>query len=100
MRTEQLAEARSLHPISIDAIFFGGLRCLVLRIASCLDAFSTYRYNAWLLGLLITTDTLEASDFRSSRTRKSFHSDNNTPSRYHTNCLTTFLTQLTIPFNM
>ena len=43
MRAEQLAEARSLHPISIDAIFFGGLRCLVLRIASCLDAFSTYR---------------------------------------------------------
>ena len=37
----------------------------------------------------------EASESRSFRTRDSFHSDNNTPSRYHTNCLATFLTQLT-----
>jgi len=41
----------------------------------------------------------EASKQGSSRTTCSFHSNHNTPSRYHTNCLATFLTQLTIPFN-
>src|SRR3989344_3089053 len=39
----------------------------------------------------ITTDTPEAPDHRSSRTKWSFHSDNYAPSRYHTNCLTYFL---------
>ena len=43
----------------------------------------------------MTTDTPEASRYRSSRTRYQFHSDNNTPIRYHVNCLATFLTQLT-----
>jgi hypothetical protein len=43
----------------------------------------------------MTTDKPEASRSRSSRTRDLFHSDNNTPCRYHTNCLATFLTQLT-----
>jgi len=33
---------RILHKSSINAVFFCGLNCLVLRLASSLDAFSSY----------------------------------------------------------
>ena len=89
-----------LHVNSINVVFCNGLCCFVLRMASCLDAFSAYPYDAWLHSLLLTTVTLEASNPGSSRTTGSFHSNNDTPNRYHTICLTTILTQLTIPFNM
>ena len=36
----------SVHVNSINVIFFDGLRCLVLWMASYLDAFSTYPHNA------------------------------------------------------
>ena len=80
-----------LHTNSINVIFYNGLSCLVLRMASSLDAFSSYPYRAWLRSLPMRTARLEAPDSSSSRTIESFHSDNNTPSRYHTNCLAYFI---------
>ena|SRR3989344_7276652 len=77
----------SLHTNSINVIFFDGLNCLVLRVASSLDAFRTYPSVRSCPACFITTGTPEAPEYRSSRTRYSFHSDNNAPSRYHTNCL-------------
>ena len=77
----------ALHTGSINVIFFDGLNCLVLRATSYLDAFSTYSPMRSCSACHMTTDTPEASEYRSSRTRYSFHSDNNAPSRYHTNCL-------------
>ncbi len=77
----------TLHISSINVIFFDGLYCLVLRRASYLDAFSTYPIMRSCSACFITTDTPEASEYRSSRTRYSFHSDNYAPCRYHTNCL-------------
>ncbi len=77
----------ALHTDSINVIFFDGLNCLVLRMASHLDAFSAYPSMRSCSACHMTTDTPEASEYRSSRTRYSFHSDNNAPSRYHTNCL-------------
>lgn len=77
----------SLHTNSINVIFFDGLNCLVLRVASSLDAFRAYPSVRSCPACFITTGTPEAPEYRSSRTRYSFHSDNNAPSRYHTNCL-------------
>ena len=77
----------TLHTSSINVVFFDGLYCLVLRRASYLDAFSTYPIMRSCSACFITTDTPEASEYRSSRTRYSFHSDNYAPCRYHTNCL-------------
>ena len=77
----------SVHTNSINVVFFDGLYCLVLRRASYLDAFSTYPIMRSCSACFITTDTPEASEYRSSRTRYSFHSDNYAPCRYHTNCL-------------
>ena len=79
--------SRSVHTHSINVIFFDGLCCLVLRRASYLDAFSTYPLMRSCRACFITTRTPEASEYRSSRTRYSFHSDNDAPRRYHTNCL-------------
>ena len=79
--------SQALHINSINVIFFDGLHCLVLRMASYLDAFSTYPIMRSCTACFITTVTPEASEYRSSRTRYSFHSNNNAPSRYHTNCL-------------
>ncbi len=76
-----------LHIGSINVIFFDGLNCLVLRVASSLDAFRTYPSVRSCPACFITTGKPEAPEYRSSRTRYSFHSDNNAPSRYHTNCL-------------
>ena len=76
-----------LHVNSINVIFFDGLNCFVLRMASYLDAFSTYPLMRSCTACHLTTVRPEASEYRSSRTRYSFHSNNNTPSRYHTNCL-------------
>ena len=81
----------SVHISSINVIFYNGLSCLVLRVASSLDAFRTYPSVRSCPACFITTGTPEAPEHRSSRTRCSFHSDNNAPSRYHTNCLTYFL---------
>ena len=77
-----------LHTNSINVVFFNGLFCLVLRTTSYLDAFSTYSTMRGYAACFVTTATLEASEYRSSRTRYSFHSDKCAPSRYHTNCLT------------
>ena len=46
---------------------------LILKAASCLDAFSTYPFQTWLLGNALgrTTDTPEVCPPRSSRTRGS-----------------------------
>ena len=77
----------SVHISSINVIFFDGLYCLVLRVASSLDAFRTYPSMRSCPACFITTGTPEAPEHRSSRTRCSFHSDNSAPSRYHTNCL-------------
>jgi len=64
------------YPNPIKRVFFPCHKCLFSRTASCLDAFSTYQLNAWLLGMPYqTTDTLEASNHRSSRTKWSFPSD-------------------------
>ena len=35
-----------LHINSINIVFYNGLCCLVLRMASCLDAFSAYPHGA------------------------------------------------------
>jgi len=78
----------SVHISSINVIFYDGLSCLVLRMASSLDAFRTYPSVRSCPACFVTTGTPEAPEHRSSRTRCSFHSDNNAPSRYHTNCLT------------
>ena len=88
-----------VHHNSINVIFYDGLNCLFLRAASCLDAFSSYPPRRDCATSHLRIARSEASNVRSSRTRALFHSDNNTPSRYHTNCLATLLTQLTIPFN-
>ena len=80
-----------LHTNSINVIFFDGLCCLVLRRTSYLDAFSTYPSVRGYSACFITTDTLEAPEYRSSRTRYSFHSDNYAPCRYYTNCLAYFI---------
>ena len=77
-----------LHINSINVVFFNGLYCLVLRTTSYLDAFSTYSTMRSCAACFITAATPEASEYRSSRTRYSFHSDKCAPSRYHTNCLT------------
>src|SRR3989344_3049647 len=76
-----------LHINSINVVFFNGLYCLVLRATSYLDAFSTYPPVRSCAACFITTARPEAPEYRSSRTRYSFHSDNSAPSRYHTNCL-------------
>jgi len=80
LSAEHLAEARCVHCNSINVIFYDGLCCLFLRDASHLDAFSVYRLQRSLSACPIkATDVPEAADFRSSRTKKSFHSDNCTP---------------------
>ena len=81
----------ALHINSINVVFFNGLYCLVLRTTSYLDAFSTYSLMRSCAACFITTAKPEASEYRSSRTRYSFHSDKCAPCRYHTNCLTYLL---------
>ncbi len=83
--------SRVLHTNSINVVFFNGLYCLVLRTTSYLDAFSTYSLMRSCAACFITTAKPEASEYRSSRTRYSFHSDKCAPCRYHTNCLTYIL---------
>ena len=56
------------------------LRCFQLLSTQCVAAQPAH-YNC----------SPEASECSSSRTIHSFHSFNNTPSRYHTNCLTYFI---------
>ena len=53
--------------------YFFRMTNLILRGASCLDAFSTYPFQTWLPGYALgrTTDAPEVRPFRSSRTRNS-----------------------------
>ena len=86
--------SRALHANSINVVFFNGLNCLVLRTTSHLDAFSAYSMVRSCAACFITTAIPVAPKQRSSRTRCLFHSDNNTPSRYYTNCLTYMIQSL------
>ena len=59
------------------------LDCLVLRMASTLDAFRSYPVARGCPALLCTTGILEAPTPRSSRTRGIYSQAVNTPRRYY-----------------
>ena len=67
---------RAYTTVPLNSCFASVLRCLFSRKASCLDAFSTYPRKAQLPCMPCqTTGRPEASNHRSSRTRRSFPSD-------------------------
>ena len=77
----QVACAPCLHARPIKAMYYGYPKCLVSDAASTLDAFRSYPLSAWLPGnAIMTTGTLEAPNFRSSRIKKFLSSDTYTPS--------------------
>ena len=77
----QVALAPCLHARPIKAMYYGRPECLVSDAASSLYAFRTYPLSAWLPGnAIMTTGTLEAPNFRSSRIKKFLSSDTYTPS--------------------
>jgi len=90
----------SYTPIPSNGCFSRVLRCLFSRLVSCLDAFSTYP-------LTRSCSACPVGQQIDQRRRKPVPlvlwlpspQTSNISSRYQTNCLTAFWTQLTIPFN-
>ncbi len=67
---------RTYTPVLSNSSFMSVIRCLVLGVASSLDAFSSYPLQRGYSAMPYqTTDKLEATNPRSSRTQGSFPSD-------------------------
>ena len=64
---------RPIYPVVFRWPYFFRMTNLILRGASCLDAFSTYPFQTWLLSYAPggTTDAPAVCPLRSSRTRNS-----------------------------